>query len=76
MERSRAWKQKVENLLEWCYQLDKKELTLYAFSMQNFNRSKLEFDFLINLFCDACKNLLSDGRVIEYGVKVNFIGRN
>jgi tritrans,polycis-undecaprenyl-diphosphate synthase [geranylgeranyl-diphosphate specific] len=66
---------KVEKLLEWCYQLDINELTLYAFSMQNFNRSKLEYDFLIDLFEDAFKTLLKDKRVIEQDVKIIFLGR-
>ena len=39
--------EKVEKLFEWCKELDVKELTLYAFSIQNFNRPKNEFDYLI-----------------------------
>jgi tritrans,polycis-undecaprenyl-diphosphate synthase [geranylgeranyl-diphosphate specific] len=66
---------KVEKLLEWCYQLEIRELTLYAFSMQNFNRPKAEFDFLMNIFISACKNLLNDERIIKQGVRVHFIGR-
>lgn len=66
---------KVEKLLRWCYQLDIKELTLYAFSMQNFNRSKAEFDFLVKIFCEAYEKLLKDKRLIENGVRIKFIGR-
>lgn len=66
---------KVEKLLKWCYQLDITELTLYAFSMQNFSRSKIEFDFLVKLFKEACENLLNDERVAEQDVKVIFLGR-
>jgi tritrans,polycis-undecaprenyl-diphosphate synthase [geranylgeranyl-diphosphate specific] len=66
---------KVEKLLEWCYQLDVNELTLYAFSMQNFNRPKPEYDFLIKLFEETCKTLLVDERVAKQDLKVKFIGR-
>ncbi|MBD3354463.1 UDP diphosphate synthase, partial [Candidatus Woesearchaeota archaeon] len=41
---------KVGKLLEWCKELDVKELTLYAFSMQNFNRPKREFNYLMKIF--------------------------
>ncbi|MFA6072550.1 MAG: polyprenyl diphosphate synthase [Candidatus Woesearchaeota archaeon] len=66
---------KVQKLLEWCYELEISELTLYAFSMQNFNRPKIEFDYLMNLFKEVCKKLLIDKRVDEYDLKIRFIGR-
>lgn len=66
---------KVEKLLEWCYQLDVKELTLYAFSMQNFNRPKQEFDFLMKLFEEMCEKLLQDKRLMEQNLRIRFLGR-
>ncbi|MGV8162514.1 MAG: polyprenyl diphosphate synthase [Candidatus Nanoarchaeia archaeon] len=66
---------KVSALLEWCYALDIKELTLYAFSMQNFNRPKLEFDYLMKIFRESLKNMLTEKKIDELGLKVNFIGR-
>ena len=41
---------KIEELLNWCHELDIKELTLYCFSMENFNRPKREVDYLFKLF--------------------------
>jgi len=41
---------KVENLLEWTANIGVKELTLYSLSIENFNRPKNEFKYLINLF--------------------------
>ena len=67
--------EKVEKLFEWCRELGIKELTLYSFSAQNFNRPKLEFDYLINLFKREFTKLLDDERVYNYKVKVNIIGR-
>lgn len=66
---------KVEQLLEWLRECDIHELTLYAFSMQNFNRPKEEFDFLMKIFKDMCRLLLNDKRIKDYGIRVRFIGR-
>ena len=67
--------EKIKELLDWCKDLGVKELTFYAFSMQNFNRPKDEFDYLMNLVRNAFNTFGDDPRVKEYGVKVNVIGR-
>lgn len=67
--------QKVGKLLEWCKELDIKELTLYCFSMQNFNRPKEEFDYLMGVFRDGFNKIKDDPRLQENNIKVNFIGR-
>ncbi len=66
---------KFERLLEWSMELGIKELTLYAFSLENFNRPKEEFDYLMNIFKEECKRLLKDERIDKNKIKVNFIGR-
>ena len=66
---------KVEELLEWCKELNIKELTIYAFSIENFDRPKKEFNFLMNIFRKEFKNLLTDKKIDENKIKVNFIGR-
>ena len=66
---------KVENLFEWVKEIGVKELTLYAFSVENFNRPKEEFDFLMNIFGDEFEKLLNDKRVHRDRIKINFIGR-
>ncbi len=67
--------QKVQKVLEWCQELGVRELTLYAFSMQNFNRPKLEFDYLMNMFKETLKKLLINPKVDENKLKIRFIGR-
>lgn len=67
--------QKVEKLLDWCKELDIKELTLYAFSIENFNRPKEEFDYLMNLFKKEFERLKNDKRIHENKVRINVIGR-
>jgi tritrans,polycis-undecaprenyl-diphosphate synthase [geranylgeranyl-diphosphate specific] len=67
---------KVEKLLEWLSELKYiKELTLYAFSIQNFNRPKQEFDYLMRIFREMCDKYSDDKRIKEAGIRINFIGR-
>ncbi|MEA3429664.1 MAG: polyprenyl diphosphate synthase [Nanoarchaeota archaeon] len=66
---------KIEKMCEWCKETGVNELTLYAFSTENFNRPKIEFDFLIKIFKKECQRLLDDKKVEEERLKVRFIGR-
>jgi len=66
---------KVEKLISWCISEDISQLTLYAFSLQNFNRPKKEFDYLMKIFIEAAEKLLVDKRVIKHRIKVTFLGR-
>jgi len=45
VERPRAWNGQIKGAFDWCMELRIKELTLYAFSTENFNRSKDEMTF-------------------------------
>ena len=51
---------KVEELLKWCRDLGVKEITLYSFSMQNLNRPKEEFDYIMNIFKKEFLRILND----------------
>ncbi|QQG38682.1 MAG: di-trans,poly-cis-decaprenylcistransferase [Candidatus Woesearchaeota archaeon] len=66
---------KVEALFEWARELGIEELTLYAFSIENFDRPKREFDYLMKIFKEAVNKLMKDSRLDKYGIRVNFIGR-
>ncbi len=66
---------KVEKLWNWAFELGVKELTLYAFSIENFNRPKTEFDYLMNVFEKEFASLLKDERLEKNKVRVNFIGQ-
>ncbi len=59
---------------EWMVDLNIKELTLYLFSMQNFNRDPKEVKFLMKLFKEWLKSL-DFKELKKKGIKVNFIGR-
>ena len=45
---------KVEKLFDWCKELNIREITLYAFSVENFNRPKIEFDYLMERARQIC----------------------
>lgn len=66
---------KVEKLLEWCEEFNIRELTLYTFSMQNFNRPKEEVDYLLMLVKKTAQKFMNDPRIKDKGVKIRIIGR-
>lgn len=49
----RAGYKKIGDVLKWCRDAGVKILTLYAFSTENWKRSKPEVDFLMRLFYSA-----------------------
>ncbi|MBU0756443.1 MAG: di-trans,poly-cis-decaprenylcistransferase [Nanoarchaeota archaeon] len=67
--------QKVEKLVEWCHDFDIRELTLYSFSIQNFNRPKEEFEYLMKLFAESFMKANDDERIHKYKIRINVIGR-
>jgi len=66
---------KVERLLDWCKEIGIKELTLYTFSVQNFNRPEKEFNYLMDLFRKEFARLKEDNRIYENKIRINIIGR-
>lgn len=67
--------EKVGKLFEWCKDLEIKEMTLYAFSMQNFNRPENEFNYLMKIFNEFFANEENNQKIHENKIKINFIGR-
>jgi len=68
---------KLEKLFQWLSEIKYvKELTLYAFSIQNFNRPKEEFDYLMKIFREMCDKYSDDKKIKENKIRINFIGRS
>lgn len=65
---------KLEELLEWCLEIDIKILTVYAFSTENLSRSTKEIKILLDLFEQNFKLLGDDERVHQNKIKVTVIG--
>ncbi len=67
--------EKISKLFDWCKEVGVKEMTLYAFSMQNFNRPKPEFDYLMNLFLKFFRDEKNIKKMHDNKIKVKFLGR-
>jgi len=63
----------IKNVLDWCKEVDIKELTLYTFSTENFNRPKKEVNYLMKLFVKAFSEFKTDKRIKD--IRINIIGR-
>ena len=67
-------KSTLENLSDWCRNLNIKHLTVYAFSLENFDRDEKELGPLMDLFEESFRNAGDDPRVHENKVRVRAIG--
>jgi len=65
---------KLEEILDWANELGIDIVTVYAFSTENFKRSKEEVDHIMNLFEKKFKDLAEDKRVHKNKIKVRAIG--
>jgi len=67
--------QKIQQLIDWCLEYEVSDLTLYAFSLENFDsRPRNEFDYLIKLFKQNIGELKTK-ELNERNIRINFIGR-
>jgi tritrans,polycis-undecaprenyl-diphosphate synthase [geranylgeranyl-diphosphate specific] len=64
----------TERVIEWCNEIGVKQLTLYALSTENFQRSEEEVDGLFNLINEKFLKLYSDPRTYEKEMRVRVIG--
>ena len=63
-----------ERVLNWCEELGIKELTLYAFSTENFDRPREEREPLFDIIEDKLYELADSDRVHDSGVCIRAIG--
>ncbi len=74
MEGHRLGRKKLEEVLHWCLDLDIKVLTVYAFSMENFNRAEDEVSYLMDLLEKSLYEFADDKDVQANRVAVRVIG--
>jgi tritrans,polycis-undecaprenyl-diphosphate synthase [geranylgeranyl-diphosphate specific] len=65
---------KVKDLARWCRELKIPIVTVYAFSTENFNRSKEEVDTLMEQFRVAFREFADDPEIEKYRVRIRAIG--
>ena len=69
-----AGRDTLEELLNWCLELQIRILTVYALSTENFSRSPEELDGLMDLFDHALRDIATDERVHRHRIRVRVIG--
>ena len=67
--------EKIEDLLNWCLDLDVKSVTLYAFSTENFQRSPKEVEEIMEIAEEKLRVILEDESIHKNKVRVKAIGR-
>ncbi|WVF68934.1 di-trans,poly-cis-decaprenylcistransferase [Kwoniella sp. CBS 6097] len=66
----------LKRTLEICLRLRIRAVSVYAFAIDNFNRSENEVSALMRLAKERLTELCQHGELLEeYGVKIKFIGR-
>ena len=65
---------RLREVLRWCKELGIKCVTVYAFSTENFNRSKEEVEYLMDLFAREFKKMATSKRVKKYKIRVRALG--
>jgi undecaprenyl diphosphate synthase len=73
LEGHRAGLEKIREVTRWAGEAGVKELTLFAFSTENWNRAKEEVGYLMELFAFAFGAWMDE--LIAEGVRVRFIGQ-
>jgi undecaprenyl diphosphate synthase len=64
--------EKVKEILSWVYEAGVEELILYVFSAENWNRSKDEVSYLMDLIDRGIKEWARE--LTEKGIRIRFIG--
>ena len=73
-EGHRAGADTTEQVLEWCSDLGVEELTLYAFSTENFERPEKEREALFDLISEKLRDFADRPEVHDQGVRIRAIG--
>jgi tritrans,polycis-undecaprenyl-diphosphate synthase [geranylgeranyl-diphosphate specific] len=68
-------KEKIEEVLDWCFDLGIRVLTIYAFSTENFKRSEKEVKTLMTLLKQELDLAKEDSRIHRNKVRVRILGK-
>ena len=66
---------KLQEVLSWCLEYDIKVVTVWSFSLENFQRSTEEVEGLLGLFEDKAREMAESEEIHRRRVRVRFIGR-
>ncbi|VDM18639.1 unnamed protein product [Hydatigera taeniaeformis] len=66
---------KLSEVLRWCYDFGVREVSVYAFSIENFKRSEGEVSFLMDLALNKLNDLVQNkDELHKQGVRVRVLG--
>lgn len=68
-------KDKLEDLLNWCLEIDVRVLTVFALSTENLHRPTEEVTALMDLFERSFREVVTDPRVHKHRIRVRAFGR-
>lgn len=66
---------KIDELMDWCIELDVKFITLYVFSTENFHRSPKEVEEIMKLIEEKLHSILDNEKIHKNKIRVKAIGR-
>merc|ERR1712002_862613 len=67
--------EKLGEVLRWCHGLGINQVSVFAFSLENFKRSQMEIVDLMELAREKFSGILKEKQKIdEYGVRIRFVG--
>ncbi|KNA11043.1 hypothetical protein SOVF_138730 [Spinacia oleracea] len=65
----------LTSMLKYCYELEVKYITVYAFSIDNFKRRPEEVKSLMELIREKIESLIKEDSIVnQHGVRVYFVG--
>jgi len=64
----------TERVIDWCWELGVKQVTVYAFSTENFSRTEHERDVVFDLIIKKLDELVRDQRAHDRRMRVRAIG--
>ena len=67
--------EKLEDFLRWCWRMEIRIVTLYAFSTENHSRSEEEVVYLMNLILRKLREFQTDPVIRDEKVRIRVIGR-
>lgn len=66
---------KLQEVLAWCREYDIPVMTVWCFSIENFQRSAEEVEALLGLFEDKAREMAASEELHRERIRVRFIGR-
>jgi Putative undecaprenyl diphosphate synthase len=61
---------RLRDMVHWCLEECVQEITVYAFSTENWNRSPSEINALMSIFCQQCDDLRRESAKLQIVVRV------